>query len=55
MSPVSSMTTRVLVMAAGYVYSILTLGLSSGIPQCIVLNGQIAGQTARGAEQKCVH
>lgn len=30
--------------------SFLTPGLSSGIPQCIVLNGQLAGQTAQGAE-----
>lgn len=30
--------------------SFLTPGLSSGIPQCIVLNGQLAGQTAEGAE-----
>lgn len=42
-------------MAAGNVHSILTLGLSSGIPQCIVLTGQIAGQNAGGAEWMCVH
>lgn len=39
-------------MAAGNVFSIPALGLSSGIPQCIVLNGQIVGQIVREEEEK---